>query len=102
MTRAKSMLRSTMKGFGITDNPPLVDTLLWLLAIPSWIGEEGPICDAVAARLAGFPLAAPIRRYENSIVVPVTRKTGGPHIALVGHLDVVRTEHDGPPRIDGD
>lgn len=102
MTRAKSVLRSTMKGFGITDNAPIVDTLLWLLNIPSWIGEEGPICDAVSARLAGFPLAGPIRRYENSIVVPVTRGTGGPHIALVGHLDVVRTEHDGPPRIDGD
>jgi len=99
---SKSSLRSTVKGFGVTDNPPLVDTLLWLLAIPSWIGEEGPICDAVSARLGGFPLASPIRRYGNSIVVPVTRGTGGPHVALVGHLDVVRTEHDGPPRIDGD
>jgi succinyl-diaminopimelate desuccinylase len=55
--------------------------------------ERGP------ARLAG-----PIRRYGDSIVVPVTRgeKPGGPRIALVGHLDVVRTSHDGPPRREGD
>jgi len=84
------------------DNAPIVDTLLWLLRIPSFIGEEGPICDAVAARLAGLPLAGAIRRYGNSIVVPVTRGTGGPRIALVGHLDVVRTEHEGEPRVDGD
>jgi len=80
----------------------IADTLLWLLAIPSFIGEEGPICDAVAARLAALPVAAPIRRYGNSIVVPVTRGTGGPHIALAGHLDVVRTEHEGAPRMEGD
>ena len=45
-------------------------------------------------------LAAPIRRYGDSIVVPVTRGRG-PRIALVGHLDTVRTEN-GPARIEGD
>jgi succinyl-diaminopimelate desuccinylase len=35
-------------------------------------------------------------------VVPVLRGSGGPHIVLGGHLDVVRTEHDAPPRIEGD
>lgn len=77
-------------------------TLLWLCEIPSFIGEEGPICDAVEARLGKLALAAPIRRYGNSIVVPVSRGTGGPHIGLVGHLDVVRTSHDRPPRVEGD
>ena len=52
-------------------------------------------------RLARVPLAGPIRRYGDSIVVPVTRGTGGPKIAFAGHLDVVRTVHDGPPRRDG-
>jgi succinyl-diaminopimelate desuccinylase len=80
----------------------LVETLLWLCSIPSPIGEERALCDAVEARLASLPLPSPIRRYGDSIVVPITRGTGGPRIALAGHLDVVRTAHDGPPRIEGD
>jgi succinyl-diaminopimelate desuccinylase len=78
----------------------LGETLLWLCAIPSPIGEERALCDAVQARLAGLPLAAPVRRYGDSLVAPVTRGKG-PRIALVGHLDTVRTEN-GPARIDGD
>ncbi len=77
------------------------ETLLWLCTIASPIGEERAICDAVQARLAGLSLAAPIRRYGESIVVPLTRGTGGPKIALAGHLDTVRTEN-GPARIEGD
>jgi succinyl-diaminopimelate desuccinylase len=73
----------------------LEETLLWLCAIPSPIGEERQLCDAVSERLARLPLAGPIRRYGDSIVVPVVRKMekGRPHVALVGHLDTVRTEN---------
>lgn len=80
----------------------LEETLLWLCSIPSPIGEEKAICDAVAERLARLSLAGPMRRYGDSLVVPVIRKweTGRPHVALVGHLDTVRTEN-GPARIDG-
>lgn len=85
-----------------SDEARLVETLLWLCRIPSPIGEERAICDAVAERLSGAALAAPIRRYGDSIVVPVTRGTGGPKIALAGHLDVVRTSHDAPPRVEGE
>jgi succinyl-diaminopimelate desuccinylase len=74
----------------------LDETLLWLCAIPSPIGEERALCDAVQARLRH-----PARRYGDSIVVPVTRGTGGPKIALVGHLDTVRTDN-GPARLEGD
>jgi len=77
----------------------LAETLLWLCRIPSPIGEEAAICDAISERLSKL---APIRRYGDSIVVPLTRGSGGPRIALAGHLDVVRTEHEGPPRIEGD
>ncbi|HVU06127.1 MAG TPA: succinyl-diaminopimelate desuccinylase [Polyangiaceae bacterium] len=80
----------------------LAETLLWLCEIPSPIGEEELICTKVAERLAKVPLAGATRRYGNSIVVPVTRGTNGPKVALVGHLDVVRTEHEHPPRIEGD
>ncbi len=98
----KRSLSRTVRGFVTGSNPPIVETLLWLLAIPSFTGEEGPICDAISARLGALELPSPIRRYGHSIVVPISRGTGGPHIALAGHTDVVRTHHDGPPRIDGD
>jgi succinyl-diaminopimelate desuccinylase len=80
----------------------LAQDLLWLCSIPSLIGEEQALCDAVQARLSRQPLAAPIRRYGDSIVVPVRRASGGPHVVLGGHFDVVRTEHEGVPRIEGD
>jgi succinyl-diaminopimelate desuccinylase len=75
-------------------------TLLELCSVASPIGEERALCDAVQRRLARLDLAAPIRRYGDSIVVPVTRGRG-PRVALVGHLDTVRTEN-GPARIEGD
>lgn len=80
----------------------LADTLLWLCRVPSPIGEERELCDRVIERLSKAELAAPIRRYGDSCVVPLTRGTGGPHVILAGHLDVVRTEHEGPPRIEGE
>jgi succinyl-diaminopimelate desuccinylase len=80
----------------------LVETLLWLCRIPSPTGEEAELATAMMERLQRSPLAGPPRRHGDSLVVPVTRGTGGPRIALVGHLDVVRTVHDGPPRVDGD
>jgi succinyl-diaminopimelate desuccinylase len=78
----------------------LDETLLWLCSIASPIGEERALCDAVQERLGRLPLGAPVRRYGDSLVVPLTRGTGGPKIALAGHLDTVRTEN-GPARIEG-
>lgn len=76
-------------------------TLLWLASVPSPIGEEQVLCDLVVERLSQVALSASIRRYGNSIVVPLWRGRPGPHVALVGHLDTVRTEN-GPARIEGD
>lgn len=84
-----------------TDTAALDQLLLWLASVPSPIGEEHALCNQVQARLAKLPLAAPIRRYGDSIVVPLRRGLAGPHVALVGHLDTVRTEN-GPARIEGD
>jgi succinyl-diaminopimelate desuccinylase len=80
----------------------LEETLLWLCAIASPIGEEKALCDAVEERLGRLALAAPIRRYGDSIVVPVVRRRekGRAHVVLAGHLDTVRTEN-GPARIEG-
>ena len=79
----------------------LEETLLWLCSIASPIGEEKEICDAVEERMNKLKLAAPVRRYGNSLVVPAVRseKAGRPKIALVGHLDTVRTEN-GPTRLE--
>jgi succinyl-diaminopimelate desuccinylase len=80
----------------------LDETLLWLCSIPSPIGDERELCDEVMARLSRQKLAEPIRRYANSFVVPLVRRRepGRPHVALVGHLDTVRTEN-GPARAEG-
>jgi succinyl-diaminopimelate desuccinylase len=78
----------------------LDQTLLDLCSVASPIGEERALCDAVQARLSRLPLAGSIRRFGDSIVVPVTRGRG-PRVALVGHLDTVRTEN-GPARLVGD
>ena len=80
----------------------LEETLLWLCGIDSPIGEEKALCDAVAERLGRCPLAGPIRRHGDSLVVPVVRRREASryHVALVGHLDTVRTEN-GPARQEG-
>jgi succinyl-diaminopimelate desuccinylase len=80
----------------------LAESLLWMCKIPSPIGEERALGDALAERLGQARLGAPIRRFGDSLVVPLSRGTGGPSVALVGHLDTVRTEHEGEPRIEGD
>lgn len=79
----------------------LDEALLWLVSVDSPIGEEKALCDALEARLGKLPLAGPIRRTLDSIVVPLVKKGGRPHIALCGHTDTVRTEN-GPARREGD
>ena len=80
----------------------LANTLLDLTRIPSPIGEERALCDHVEARLADSLGADAITRHCHSLVVQVApAEQGQPHIGLAGHLDTVRTEHDGEPRIDG-
>ena len=79
----------------------LCDTLLALARIPSPIGEEAALGDHVEERLARSLGADAITRFHDSLIVRAVRREGVPRIALVGHLDTVRTEHDGPARIEG-
>src|SRR5512145_2078078 len=79
------------------------ETLLWLCSIPSPTGEEKLICDELVDDLIRLGVRRDqIRRYGNSLHVLLTEGRSGPFVALVGHTDVVRTVHDGPPRIEGD
>jgi succinyl-diaminopimelate desuccinylase len=73
----------------------LVETLAWLVDIPSVTGDEDRICTEVAARLAGRPIV----RVSNSLVVG--ERTDKPLVLLVGHLDTVPAQGQGPARIEG-
>jgi len=80
----------------------LDETLLWLTSIASPIGEEKELCDRIQERVASLPLAMPVRRVGNSIVVSLARGASSkPHVVFAGHTDTVRTEN-GPARIEGD
>jgi succinyl-diaminopimelate desuccinylase len=80
----------------------LAQTLLEITSIPSPIGEEKALCDHLQARFARTLPKASVQRFRDSLVVRVLDKPGATRIALVGHLDTVRTQHDGAPRIEGD
>jgi succinyl-diaminopimelate desuccinylase len=80
----------------------VVELTRWLCEVPSPIGDEQLLCDEVLERSKRWKTAGEATRVLNSISVPLTRGTGGPKIVLAGHLDVVRTAHDGPVRIEGD
>ena len=77
----------------------LADTLAWLVDIPSVTGGEGPLCDALAGRLSGACPDGDIRRRGNSLVAGP--RTGRPLVLLVGHIDTVPAQGQGPARIEG-
>jgi succinyl-diaminopimelate desuccinylase len=77
-------------------------TLLDLTAVPSPIGEEEALCNVVEDRLRSRLGSDAVHRHSHSLVVHAAPRPGEPRIALVGHLDTVRTEHEGPARIEGD
>lgn len=78
----------------------LLDTLSWLVDIPSVTGEEGPLCEALAVRLGETYRERDIRRVGNSVVVGTP--TDRPLILLVGHIDTVPRQGQGPARLEGD
>jgi succinyl-diaminopimelate desuccinylase len=79
----------------------LRSTLFDITAVPSPIGEEEALCDAIEARLRRSLGSAAVERHQHSLVVRAAVHPDRPRIALVGHLDTVRTEN-GPARIEGD
>lgn len=81
----------------------LESKLLWLCSIASPTGDEGLICGELTHLLQRMGVARDrILRHGNSLCVELTSGRSGPTIALVGHTDVVRTQHDTPPHVDGD
>ncbi|MEI8256008.1 MAG: succinyl-diaminopimelate desuccinylase [Deltaproteobacteria bacterium] len=88
--------------------PPESDldrTLLGLCEIASFTGEEGPLCDHIEAQCVALVGRDAVTRDGHSLVVcprGVSAGEGRETVVLAGHLDVVRTSHDGPPRIEDD
>lgn len=72
----------------------LAETAAWLVDIPSVTGDETELVQAIATRLEGMDE----HRYGKSLVVG--RPTGGPMVLLVGHLDTVPSQGQGPARIE--
>jgi succinyl-diaminopimelate desuccinylase len=71
----------------------LVETVTWLIDIPSVTGEEARLRDAVSERLAGLPQ----QRIADSLVVgePIEGS-----IMLAGHLDTVPAQGESRARVD--
>lgn len=73
----------------------LVETLTWLVDIPSVTGDETRLRDAVADRLADFPQ----QKVADSLVV------GEPSegvVLLAGHLDTVPPQGESRSRVEGE
>jgi succinyl-diaminopimelate desuccinylase len=81
----------------------LLEAVLWFLEHPSVTGEEGLLCDDLAARiscLSGWET----ERFSNNLVIR-RAETGGPRqrIVLTGHLDTVPEPEGGlPVRVEGE
>lgn len=73
----------------------LTDTLAWLVDIPSETGNEAPIRDALADRLAALPQTV----VNKSLVVG---EPGPGRVALFGHTDTVPLQGHVGARIEGD
>lgn len=77
----------------------VLDTLCWLVDIPSPTGQEGQLCEALSRRLASKYASDRIRRVGKSLVVGA--RTGRPLILLVGHIDTVPPQGQGPAQVEG-
>lgn len=76
----------------------LTDTLGWLIDIPSETGNEGRICTQVAARMLATYREQGVTRVNNSLVVG--ERSDRPLVLLVGHLDTVPSQGQGPARVE--
>ncbi len=73
----------------------LVETLTWLVDIPSVTGDEAVLRDAIATRLDGLPQ----QTIGDSLVVGEPQEGA---VLLVGHLDTVPLQGEDGARVDGD
>ncbi len=78
----------------------LVETLTWLVDVPSETGQEGRLATALAERLLPSFGEQGVARIGNSLVVG--HRGGAPLISLFGHTDTVPSQGQGPAYVGGD
>ena len=78
----------------------LVETLEWLVNVPSVTGDEDRLCSDLAERFRSRQRNNTIERIGNSLIVG--QRTGRPLMTLYGHIDTVPEQGNRKARIDGD
>lgn len=81
----------------MADLEALTATLVELVDIPSVTGSEGRICTYLQERLLPTWGRNGVERIGNSLLVG--HRTGRPLVALLGHLDTVPSQGQGPARV---
>ena len=76
----------------------LVSTLVDLIDIPSEVGDEGRLCTALSERLMSSWGIDGVERIGNSLIVG--KRSQRPLFLLVGHIDTVPAQGQGPAAID--
>ena len=85
----------------------LIDTLLDILRIESFTGNERDLCDFVATtierRFTGASIRPTVERVHDSLIVRAPHRPGQPTLGLAGHLDTVKGVETGERvTVDGD
>ena len=86
----------------MSDVTPLEALALELVQIPSVIGDEARIADAVEQRIRAHAPHRLERAGDNIAIVPQPFRAGVPRLMLLGHLDTVPASDPNPPRVEGD
>jgi len=76
----------------------LVSTLVDLIDVPSEIGDEGRLCTSLAERLMSTWGIDGVERMGNNLIVG--KRSQRPLILLVGHIDTVPAQGQGPAAIE--
>ncbi len=76
----------------------LVSTLIDLVDIPSETGDEGRLCTALSERLMAAWGIDGVDRIGNSLIVG--KRSNRPLMLLVGHIDTVPAQGEGPARLE--
>ncbi len=76
----------------------LISTLVDLIDVPSVVGDEGRLCTTLSERLMETWGIDGVKRMGNSLIVG--KRSQRPRILLVGHIDTVPDQGQGPATVE--